>query len=71
MKQEITEKQEAYLCVCFLLKKLGYKEGSRASVVIFDDDYIYDEDPENARLVVVAGSGHKKVSSCHHDKKRA
>lgn len=47
MKQEITEKQEAYICVCFLLKKLGYKEGSRASVVVFDDNYIYDEDPDH------------------------
>lgn len=47
MKQEITEKQEAYICVCFLLKRLGYKEGSRSSVVIFDDDYVYDEDPDH------------------------
>ena len=47
MKQEITEKQEAYICVCFLLKRLGYKEGSSSSVVVFDDDYVYDEDPDH------------------------
>lgn len=27
MKQEITEKQEAYICVCFLLKKTWIQRG--------------------------------------------
>lgn len=47
MKQEYNKTQLAYFDLCRLLKDSGYREGSDKFLVIYDEDYVYDEDPNH------------------------
>ena len=42
-----SETQLAYFELCKLLKSVGYKQGSDKFFVIYNEDYVYDEDPDH------------------------
>lgn len=44
MKQNYNKTQLAYFKLCKLLKDFEYKEGSDKFLVIYNEDYVYDDD---------------------------